>query len=234
MMLGVTAAPPENKEEQEAEIRSTSEADTSSVAPPQVTEAPASEAAPVVSRLPLYRMTRGLEEFALTQYVAKHQLSVNALTREVQFTPLFQGVDPIMERRMVFDAYLKDGTSERFFEILPRRTIDPTRWDRLYVLLSKLWYYRQAKNVQADLTLIVLELPDSSSSQFRRPDYYARFLEAFQPAIANGLLRVESVQVTAREYEEIEGKSRRQSEAGPSDAVGGQSAIVDASPPSAT
>jgi hypothetical protein len=234
MMLGVTAAPPERKEEQEAEIQSPQETESSSVASPPIAQPSVGEIAPAVSRAPLYRMTRGVEEYALTQYVAKHQLPVNALTREVQFTPLFQGVDPIMERKMVFDAYLKDGNSERFFEILSRGSINPMRWDRLYVLLSKLWYYRQAKNVQADLTLLVLELPDVSSSPFRRPDFYARFLEAFQPAIANGLLRVESVQVSAREYDEIEEGYRRQSGVGRADPTEGQSATTDATLPSAT
>jgi len=152
---------------------------------------------------PFYKIRPILEEDAITRYLEKYQFPLNIVTREVQFTPVFRGLDPIMERRIVFDGYLKTPQSELFLEV---NSIDfsPFFFDRLYVMLSKIMHYRDAKKIEAQLVLILTEFP--SELELRRSDYRGmeRLMRDFQPAFANGLLKVETIAFSSEDYNRLE------------------------------
>lgn len=130
-------------------------------------------------------------------YLKKHNIPEINIIREVQFTPAFQGLDPIMERKIVFDAYLKTDIKEFFFEVL--LTISPITLYRVYVQLSKINYYSQAKHVKAQMILLIPEFPtEYERRQYFRPE---RIIEAFQPAISNDLIRIEIIQFRLEDIE---------------------------------
>jgi hypothetical protein len=91
--------------------------------------------------VPLYRLTPFIERDAITSYVEKYELSEESVTRQVQFTPFFRGLDPIMERGVVFDGYIKTPQSELFLEVKHKASFSPYIFDRLYVMLSKILHY---------------------------------------------------------------------------------------------
>lgn len=131
-----------------------------------------------------------VEKESVKKYLDKFQISESELIWEVQFTPVLQGLDPIMERRIIFDAYLKTPQKELFFEVKFINHLSPMILNSLYVLLSKILFYRKAKTIKAELVLLLVDVP-TLTEEF--DVNYSRFIEAFQPAIANDLLRIERI-----------------------------------------
>lgn len=144
---------------------------------------------------------RKLEEISLNKYIERNNLPVLDFQKDVRFSEAFEKIDPIMEKGVIFDGYLSLASKEYFFEVRIGSTTSQMYWDRLYIMLAKILFYRQAKNIQADLTLINVEIPDAIND---RP-YYSpeRFFVAFQPAIASNLLKIETVKFSKEEYQEI-------------------------------
>lgn len=148
-------------------------------------------------------LSRYVESETINKYIKKYDIPENEVVREVQFSPATMGLDPIMERRIIFDGYIKTPGKEIFIEV--RRNMHmPSNmmFDRLYVLLTKIWFYRQAKKIQAELILLIAEVPpihEQTSSVQKFKGSTERFIEAFQPAIANGLLRIETITFTEEE-----------------------------------
>lgn len=74
-------------------------------------------------------------------------------------------------------------------------------------MLTKIWLYRQAKKVQAELILLIVDTEGEEADE--RPRTSNRLIEYFQPAIANDILRVESIKITAAEIDlELSGNQR--------------------------
>jgi len=149
---------------------------------------------------------RYFEELAISKYLKKHNIPETDVVREVQFTPALSGLDPIMERRVIFDAYWKTPSKEYFIEVRQNRFAGPSIYNHInhiYVLLAKILFYRQAKNIQAELILLLIDLPDSENNSSNLKYSTERFLEAFQPAIASGLLRIETISFSKEEVENV-------------------------------
>jgi len=69
-----------------------------------------------------------------------------------------------MDRKIIFDGYYKTHEYENFIEV-KRANISSIMFDRIYVLLAKILFYRQAKNTDAFLTLLLFDLPESKLNQ---------------------------------------------------------------------
>lgn len=147
---------------------------------------------------------RKLESVALSRHIQKYEIPEEEVIKKVQFTQAFADIDPIMERKIIFDGYLKTPTKEIFIEVMRNGYISNHMYYRLYVMISKLMFYRQAKNIQAELILVLLHLPEEHFSDIHNSRMYSseRFIEAFQPAIANGLLRIENVYLNSEDIEQ--------------------------------
>jgi len=192
--LGVTKADEKDKAE-----------DDETVAPtPQETQVRTFTPEREVTGLNRSRMRRALADEALERCIKKIGVPEADLNREVTFTSAFQNIDPIMERPIVFDAYLKAANREQFFEALP--FISSMSFERVYVMLAKILFYRQAKQVQAELILAVPKLSQSNELQQMYSRYGERFFQAFQPAISNNLLRVELVEFSDADFTAIQQK----------------------------
>ncbi|MBM9518903.1 hypothetical protein JWG39_03625 [Desulforhopalus vacuolatus] len=144
---------------------------------------------------------RAAETLALRAYFDRLDIPTSERIRDAEFSTNFHGIDPIMDRRIVFDAYVRGDNKEHFVEAMRANSHSFMMADRLYVMLNKIRLYKQAKSTDADLTLIFVELEDDDEDRpvSRRAN---RILEFFQPAIANKLLKVETVGVSAEEIDE--------------------------------
>ena len=153
-----------------------------------------------------FRLRRASEKAGLNKFVQSLAIPESSIIYNAEFSTAFHGIDPIMDRRVVFDGYIKGGDVERFVEVKLRETTSPMFFDSLYIMLSKIHLYRQAKNTNAELILLLVsnEIEDET-----RAGRHTRLLEYFQPAIANKLLRIELINVSNTEVEtEVEQDSR--------------------------
>jgi len=144
------------------------------------------------------RLRRSAEEVGLRKFTSNLGIPESSIIYGAEFSTAFHGIDPIMDRRVIFDCYLKGTDIERFVEVKHRDVTSPMVIDGLYIMLSKIHLYRQAKNTNAELILVVVSTDFDDESRAGR---YERLLEAFQPAIANKLLRIEYTHVTKEEAE---------------------------------
>jgi hypothetical protein len=146
--------------------------------------------------IPRYRLRRSAEAIGLKKFIAGLSLPESSIIYGAEFSTAFHGIDPIMERRVMFGCFLKGTDVERFVEARLRDMTGPMGMDSLYIMLSKINLYRQAKNTNAELILVLVSTDFDQESRAGR---YERLLSSFQPAIANKLLRIEHVQVTQEE-----------------------------------
>jgi hypothetical protein len=173
----------------EEEVAAATEADGGDV--PTERQSRKFESAP--ARVPRIRYDwRSLEPLALSSYLHKHGLNALSVITEAKMTTEFQGIDPVSTVKPIYDAYYRSGDEEVFVEFRPDQpgAMSMIFRDRLYVMLSKIAHYRRVKGVEARLDLVLMHVPNLDD---RLGPTMARMLEQFEPAIANGLLRVEEV-----------------------------------------
>lgn len=107
--------------------------------------------------------------------------------KEVKFNN-FMYNDPIAKDiRTIFDGYYRTYDEEVFVEIKRGNILPPFIFDRLYHMLNKIYLYRQIKNTNIYLRLILLNLEDSDKTYI----FKKRIEQYFENAIKNGLLTVE-------------------------------------------
>ncbi|QGZ61083.1 hypothetical protein [Paraburkholderia acidisoli] len=158
----------------------------------------ADAASTVTPNVPLRVTTnwKKAEELAFTKYLQQRLLNPSNVIVEAKLVSHFHGIDPISSMQPVFDAYIKLSEHETFVEIRPGTFTPPSFRDRLYVMLSKINYYRTVKRVEAHLDLVLMKLPGEET---RTSSGFTRLLESFEPAIASGLLKIHEIEFTADE-----------------------------------
>lgn len=140
-----------------------------------------------------YRTIRAIHREGLTRYLSE-RVPYKDIVYDAEFSKNFAGIDPIGDFRVQFDAYTNYIEKEYFFEakILNRAT--PGMFEQLYTRLVKIWFYSQAKGVRAELSLVLIRLPeDLERTRIGAARMVDRLLTTFQPAVARGLFRVEVV-----------------------------------------
>lgn len=147
-----------------------------------------------------------IEDFALSEYCKKYDIISSDVLREMKFSEGFVDYDPIMERNVIFDAYYKAPWQEEIFIEICNYYLSPTMLDRFYHLLSKVYYYRTAKKLQAKLVLIIPAISEEKSNELSyrmRGITKERFCEYFAPAIKNNLLELVEVNISDVEIDKI-------------------------------
>lgn len=189
--LGVVKSDDDDEENDEDEI-----CDNNSVSDESKLKAPSS----AINNNDYERNRRKLRRYAidaaLNKYASRHPALETEFVGRVEFSSAFHAIDPIMDRRIVFDGYLKNGDDEIFVEVRHKEMNSLMFLDRLYLMLSKINLYREAKNSNAELLLLIIETPFFESDGRNKVD---RLVEYFQPAIKNGLLRIEYMKITEEE-----------------------------------
>ena len=146
-----------------------------------------------------FKRQRAAQSVAVRRYLDSMQVPQSERLLNVEFSASFQNIDPVMDRRIVFDAYVRAPARERFIEAVRGRAPSFVHADRIYVMLTKIWLYRQAKKVQAELILLLVEVENEDSDE--KPRSSNRLIEYFQPAITNDILRIERVRITDEEID---------------------------------
>ncbi|MCC6550160.1 MAG: hypothetical protein IT279_08840, partial [Ignavibacteriaceae bacterium] len=141
-----------------------------------------------------------LEEIALSNFLKTEGLHQLPLIRDAKFFIHFHQIDPISEYSPIFDGYIKTLDTEIFIEMKPIGRINPSYIrDRVYLMLSKINYYRTIKKINAYLFLVFVAKPDDEKNK----SMIERIYKEFEPAISNGLLEVRTVNISQQEYNSI-------------------------------
>ena len=150
------------------------------------------------------KLTRLLEPRAISSFANSIGIPSEEIRHDVRFASAFEGLDPVMESPVVFDAYYQLEGKELFFEVIRADTLRPDRFYYLYQMLTKLFLYRNAKGSKAELVLIAVELPEEIRSRFgSQYKGMERLGSQFAPAVANRLLRIEKVSYSEDEVLEL-------------------------------
>ena len=140
-----------------------------------------------------------LEEVAFPKFLEAEGLEQFPCIRNAKLVSHFYQIDPINEYSPIFDGYIKTMDTEIFIEI--RTKSASMRW-KLYMMLSKIYYYRTIKKINAYLCLVILLKPDEEMANNTLS--FERILQEFEPAITNRLLQIKTVKITQEEYDAIE------------------------------
>lgn len=142
---------------------------------------------------------RGIaEKIGIEKYARSLSISESEIIRRAEFSQAFEEIDPIMNRRIIFDGYIRGANQERFIEVRHKAAISPIFYDRLYMMLNKVYLYRQAKGISAELILIMLDIEGGSEVREWNSE---QFFDYFQPAISNKLLKIENIKITRDEID---------------------------------
>lgn len=152
------------------------------------------------------RMFSKIENLALDRFCSEHKIPILSVVRKVKFSNEFIGIDPIMDRNAIFDAYYKSVQEELFIEVKINFTPVSMNMYNLYYLLSKIYYYRKANQLHAKMVLIIPELPES----YRKDRWFSdiskvisNLQETFAPAIKNNLLEIVPIEITKSDLDVI-------------------------------
>ena len=80
--------------------------------------------------------------FAIKKYFG--EINYNSILQDVKVNNKFGDTDPISNRNVIFDAYYNDNEKERFIEVKQYASV--VFYDRLYVMLNKIYNYHNIKN----------------------------------------------------------------------------------------
>lgn len=148
------------------------------------------------------KMRPEIENLVLNYFCREKKISALSIVKEVKFSNEFIGIDPIMDRNIIFDAYYKSIQEEFFIEI--KIELSSMFFYNLYYYLSKVLYYRKANQLQAKVILLLPILPESywQGRIYRGKERMIRSVqETFAPAIKNNLLEIIPVEVSEEEEE---------------------------------
>lgn len=190
-MLSVRQAdePEKQQKQEETEQEDSQTTTTTTTTTPPTPETPLRRFIPVSK----------FEEIALPKFLASEGLIQLPIVRDAKFTNQFQRIDPVSEFSPIYDGYIKTIDTEIFIEMkMKNRNIVMLR-ERLYLMLSKINYYKNIKRVNAYLFLVLIIRPDEEQSY----SYSDKLKKEFEPAISNGLLQIREVEVTEVEYQQI-------------------------------
>jgi hypothetical protein len=135
-----------------------------------------------------------LQSFVLNRFIHNKDLRRFSFIEDAQILMPQKEIDPISIFNPVFDGYIEADNYEMFIEIKLRNSPLIMFRERLYVMLSKLYYYRQAKKTNAYLNLILVERPTEEERSYG--NYETKMITEFEPAIRLGLLKIEYIQLS--------------------------------------
>lgn len=141
------------------------------------------------------------EEYAINRFVANHNLNAFNLIRDAKLSTQFSGIDPISDVTPIFDAYINATDSEIFVEARSVQSASMMFRDRLYVMLTKIHHYKTIKKANVYLALLLLNTLESTSRPLSF--YVERLQREFEPAITSGLLRIQTIEPTVEELQNL-------------------------------
>ncbi len=148
-----------------------------------------------------------VEKFVISKFFTNEDIKPVNFKRDVKIASLAGAAssDPISDRSIIFDAWGLWGFQEYFLEVkIDYGISNQTMLDRIYTQLAQVYFYGQMIKHQPKLMLLVVIPPEKAMLQGRTPSILNMISRYFQPAIRNGLLQVESIEITEKEIKELQ------------------------------
>ena len=137
---------------------------------------------------------RALKVVAMADYIERMNLHKSNVIPEAKLVTQFYGIDPISNFQPIFDGYYQEDDKEIFVEVRRNRSSGIMLRDRIYLMLSKINFYRNIKGIKTHLDLVLVNIPSEGPGLM--PPLSERLQKDFEPAIASGLLRVSEINIT--------------------------------------
>lgn len=157
-----------------------------------------------------------LEKLLIDRFKESNGIADINLRKDVKITNIGISSDPIIERDIVYDAYIKRPLDEIFIEI-SNGVMGGSMLDfRLYFMISRVYYYSQANKVKAKMILILPQFTEEYiSKHFEETVFYSssryiqRLKDTFRPAIQNELFEIVEIKITDEDMEKIEAEAKK-------------------------
>jgi len=148
---------------------------------------------------------KSIENYIFKKYIEHDKFYENRTFRNIKIQS-FQGLDPVSDNTPIFDAYVNDINKDVFYEIKVARISNWFAYDKLYNMLTKIYYYQKSNQRMAYLHLYLVVLPEEKG--YKKPEPNIDLLRNyFMPAIKNNLLFIDVIEITSDEYESAIKKS---------------------------
>lgn len=162
-----------------------------------------------------YRLLKsGIDNLLLNRFQRENNISEINLRKDIKIANIGIASDPIIDRDIIYDAYVRRPMDEIFIEVSSGLSFSPIFDFRLYFMISRVIYYSQSNKVKAKMMLLVPKFSETyinnHSEQFRHnlPNRLSQKLrEIYAPAIQNDLLEIVEIEITDEEMKQIESEA---------------------------
>lgn len=139
-----------------------------------------------------------MRNWGVTKFIDNKDFKKYNFIEDAQILMPQKDLDPINIDNPVFDGYVETENYEVFLFVKLRSSMYMLSRDRLYVMLTKLYYYRLAKKTNIYLNLILIDRPEDTKG-----NGYERIIKDFEPAIRIGLLKLDYYEIDEKEIEKM-------------------------------
>ena len=153
----------------------------------------------------------GIEKLLLNRFQQDNNIGEINLRKDIKIANIGVASDPIIDKEIVYDAYVRRPMDEIFIEISPGLIPSLTFDFKLYFMISRVFYYSQSNKVKAKMILLLPKFTETyisnHSEHFRHylPNRFSqRLKDMYAPAIQNDLLEIVEIEITDDEMKQIE------------------------------
>lgn len=135
-----------------------------------------------------------MRNWGVTKFIDNKDFRKYNFIEDAQILMPQKDLDPINIDNPVFDGYVETENFEVFLSVKLRSSMYMLNRDRLYVMLSKLYYYRLAKKTNVYLNFILVDRPEDTKGNLDE-----RIIKDFEPAIRSGLLKLDYYEIDEKD-----------------------------------
>lgn len=139
-----------------------------------------------------------MRNWGVTKFIDNKDFRKYNFIEDAQILMPQKDLDPINIDNPIFDGYVETENFEVFLSVKIRSSMYMLNRDRLYVMLTKLYYYRLAKKTNVYLNLILVDRPEDTKGNLDE-----RIIKDFEPAIRIGLLKLDYYEIDEKEMEKM-------------------------------
>ena len=152
-----------------------------------------------------------IEKLLLYRFQKSNSIGEINLLQDIKITNIGVASDPIIDRDIVYDAYMKRSLDEIFIEVFSGSYSSLLFDYKLYFMISRVLYYSQSNKVKAKMILIIPRYSEKFINDYYYPGRYSqhnkfseRLKEIYAPAIKNDLLEIVEINITDDDIEQLE------------------------------
>lgn len=154
--------------------------------------------------------SRELKQFLINKFVVKNSIDTVNLQKEIKITGVLSKTDPLIDKDVMYDAYLRRATDEIFIQTSSLAGYSVILDYRIYFMISRIYHYSKANQIKAKLVLLVpryskefLAQKDGWPHHRDSSELILRLKELYSPAIENGWLEIEEIDISKEEIDAL-------------------------------